>query len=570
MPTFERPQEPSVTIWSRLEPRTREETMERGVQAQVRDPLWLLARQWQVGEFLGSDGGSPVNATLDTESTPLTSYRPGDEGLATMALAGVPLEAHVEREPVALGLRGAVQLGQRFETLLRAGAASGHVDDFRTAYPIDAELAGEDAAARRLRLAAAGRCTDGVALLAAAAAAADLEALEPVPALPTGARVAAVNALEALLREREATYSEPDHDSAWSGQQLEYDFAVGAENAEAATALVADGYGGGELDWHAFDLSGETLAPPGGPAPQRETRSFIPTRVFFRGMPADRFWAFEDGQTDFGALDVQHVDLAKLLVMEFAFVYGGDWFAVPLPLPVGSLSSVTRLVVTDTFGVRTLIRPTGALSQPGEQPWSAFSLTGEPADRDLLLLPPTLAARQDGPALEDVLFLRDEMATMGWAVERTVQGSLDAPVDGYERYFERMQEHPPPKPRKRTPGGPPIEYVLGTTVPDNWIPLVPVQTSERSFLFRRGVMGSLGGEPSPGARARVLEPGTPFYVADEAVPRSGVEVERRFRRARWIDGSTVVWDGRRRRVGRGEGSSGLEFDAVRLLQDPGP
>ena len=36
----------------------------------------------------------------------------------------------------------------------------------------------------------------------------------------------------------------------------------------------------------------------------------------------------------------------KLVVMEFALVYGDDWFELPLPLPVGALSHVATLVVT--------------------------------------------------------------------------------------------------------------------------------------------------------------------------------------------------------------------------------
>ena len=37
-------------------------------------------------------------------------------------------------------------------------------------------------------------------------------------------------------------------------------------------------------------------------------------------MPDSRWWNFEDGVTDFGQLDAEHVDSAKLLVMEFALV----------------------------------------------------------------------------------------------------------------------------------------------------------------------------------------------------------------------------------------------------------
>jgi hypothetical protein len=46
------------------------------------------------------------------------------------------------------------------------------------------------------------------------------------------------------------------------------------------------------------------------------------------------------------------------------------------------------------------------------------------------------------------------------------------------------------------------------------------------------------------------------------VPRSGVDVVRTFQLARWIDGRYVLWCGRSRRTGKGEGSSGLRFDSV--------
>src|ERR1700752_3084371 len=109
---------PSVTTWTRLEPQPRDASMARSLQAQVRDPLWMLARQWQVGEYLGSDGGSPVQATFAGNQQAMTTYRPGLAGAATVTYdATVPLEAHVERESPVLALRGAVQLGLYFESL---------------------------------------------------------------------------------------------------------------------------------------------------------------------------------------------------------------------------------------------------------------------------------------------------------------------------------------------------------------------------------------------------------------------------------------------------------------------
>ena len=43
----------SITSWIRLEPRGRDDDMTDAVHARVYDPLWMLARQWQMGEFQG-------------------------------------------------------------------------------------------------------------------------------------------------------------------------------------------------------------------------------------------------------------------------------------------------------------------------------------------------------------------------------------------------------------------------------------------------------------------------------------------------------------------------------------
>ena len=100
----------SVTTWTRLEPQPRDASMDRSLQAQVRDPLWLLARQWQVGEFAGDDAGSPVQATMGVQAQPLTGYRPGPPGTATLPFdSTIPLEVHVERGPIRFALRGSIQ-----------------------------------------------------------------------------------------------------------------------------------------------------------------------------------------------------------------------------------------------------------------------------------------------------------------------------------------------------------------------------------------------------------------------------------------------------------------------------
>ena len=53
---------PSITTWSRIEPAPPGNDVAAGHAARTADPLWLLARQWQVGEFQAEDGGTPIVA----------------------------------------------------------------------------------------------------------------------------------------------------------------------------------------------------------------------------------------------------------------------------------------------------------------------------------------------------------------------------------------------------------------------------------------------------------------------------------------------------------------------------
>ena len=571
---------PSITTWTRLKPSPRDASLQKSLQAQVRDPLWLLARQWQVGEFLGEDTGSPVHATLGAEMQTVTTYRPGTQDSATVAIApGVPIEVHVERETVALRLRGSVQHGLYFENLVRQGAVANPetvIAAFRAAFPIPAAVpdptyATPDAA--RFRALTAGRVTDGEALYASAQAVASGQTpATPLPAAAQNAGMPAV--LQAFVAFRAALFSEPQQDSAWDGQTLDYDFALGSPANGQDLLVNAPDFPGGQLDWHSFSLATAQPLPVFAANPATVTPvsfDFLPNHATFRGMPEARWWNFEDAVTDFGSLDVETVDLAKLLVMEFALVYGNDWFSVPVPVtvgvggrgPQGTLSRVTTLIVTDTFGVRTLIRPAESTQVVPGSTWSMYKLAGGDTRSDFILMAPTLGVVSDAPALEQVNFLRDDMAAMAWAVESALQGDLDAPVDAYQIYLQRLAANPPPGPPVATSGGPPIYYTTEIPPPDNWIPMVPVQTPTGALYLRRGIIES--GSPSINlqARAIILEPQHPFFVVDRAVPRSGVQVQRYFRFTRGADGSYYLWLARKAGVGAGSGWSGLRFDVVR-------
>ena len=582
---------PSLTTWTRIEPQPRDASMQRSLQAQIRDPLWLIARQWQVGEFLGDDSGSPIHATIGAEMRTVTTYCPGLNPSSTVPIdPALPIEVHVEREAVTLQLRGSTQHGLYFENLIRQSAIAAPetvIAAFRAAFPIAAmppDPPSTPPDALRFRSVAAGRVTDGEALYASARAV----AAGQTPALPLPAEAAETGmpaVIAAFLAFRSALFSEPATDTAWQSSQLDYQFALGSPASDETITLNAPEFPGGHLDWYSFSLelaqaaaAGQAPAATQTPTAQvsSTTFDFLPNQVVFRGMPDSRWWNFEDAVTDFGQLDVEHVDLAKLLVMEFALVYGDDWFWVPIPIqvgisgsdstPRGTLSRITDLVITDTFGVRTLIRPSEQTQvNAGESPWSMFKVSGQNTRSDFILMAPTLGVTDDADALEEVLFLRDDMAAMAWAVEHRLPSDLDAPFDGYALYQQRLAANPPPAPPTFVEGGPEVVYTLETLPPDNWIPMVPVLSPQNELYLRRGTMEIPAGFLKLQARGAILEPQHPFFVTDRAVPRSGTQVDRYFRYTRSSDGTIFLWLARKSGQGHGSGWSGLRFDKVDKL-----
>jgi hypothetical protein len=600
---------PSVTTWTRLEPITRDALMQRSLQAQVRDPLWFLARQYQMGEFLGDDGGSPLHASVLAEFRNVTTYRPGNDDAMTepidqprpgqtLPVLPVPVETHVERESVTLRLRGTVQFGRYFENLVRNSTISqpeSVIKEFRDCFPIlpeipDPLLASPDAKLLRYSVAGTrdttnklqtGRVVNGVDLYAAAFAIQNGKSLSEV--LAPQCNVPGIGpVLQDFAQYWQSVFSEPVGDSAWQPPKMHYDFALGSPTSDQNLLLAANDFGGGRLDWYSFSLQSAPQNPVSTSNPATiTTQAFdlLPNHVVFRGMPDPRWWNFEDAATDFGQLDPQHVDLPKLLVMEFALIFGNDWFTVPIPVPLGTptstqpvqaaLSRITSLVVTDSFGVRTLILPAEQTTvTPGAAAWSMFKLSEKDTRSDFILMAPTLGGVQDAGIMEEVLFVRDDMAAMAWAIEKQLQGDLDSSVDPQQTYLQMIEGKKDPAPTY-TPGGPDVYYSVEKIPPYNWVPLVPVLSKQKSPYLRRGVLeipdptSSTGVKPFPAHAAILQPPPLHLFVVDHAVPRAGLLVDRYFRFARSFFGTSFLWLARKSQVGRGQGWSGLRFDLVR-------
>ena len=103
----------------------------------------------------------------------------------------------------------------------------------------------------------------------------------------------------------ETLFSEPDAlNPAWSSERMEYAFSVGTRFSDGERVLTATEYAEGHLDWHAFNSNLEvTLGGAQDNAVTEINRKIIPAPISFKGMPAARYWEFEDAQVDFGSVD---------------------------------------------------------------------------------------------------------------------------------------------------------------------------------------------------------------------------------------------------------------------------
>jgi|APLak6261663543_1056040.scaffolds.fasta_scaffold00221_5 hypothetical protein len=581
---------PSITSWMRLEPHSRNAEMNTSLQARIYDPLWMLARQWQLGEFQGEDNGSPIMARWHGEAARLTCYHSGAIPPNTRVNAPgydssrIPLEALVERETIRPvidlpshpeKLRLAAEAGQHFLRMLAQQPLSRtYSNAFIREYPFPVLTIDQRALLDRDSLSfcdlMASRVPDGRRLYAVFRPASGNEIVIP-PALQIDtADLAEVKESARLwLQWFETFFSEPETaNPSWSSERMEYAFSVGARLSDGERVLTAQEYFEGHMDWHAFDVNPEvTLGTATNNAFSDITRTAIPAPASFRGMPASRFWEFEDAQVDFGSVDAGPTDLARMLLVEFAVAYGNDWFVIPIELDVGSLYRTRSLVITDTFGVRTLIKPSSELGEPHSR-WRMFELSytresgiKAPAS-NLFFLSPSLLKSLESQPIEEVLFLRDEMANLAWAVERLIESPAERPINRFEIYLEQQRRREQESPRQPSTTPETLRYRLTTEIPDYWIPLLPVRTEQGLRLKRGAVLKTDGSPEIIHALGRILEPGHELSLFEEEVPREGVRVRRSYQFTRWIDGSSHIWVGRRKDVGRGEGSSGLRFDSL--------
>lgn len=624
--------------YNRLEGRPRKEELGDALAAKIHDPLWMMTRQFQFGELKGEDAGSAIFAKAAISTVRLNTFI-GLDGNSSPYSEHIPLEARVERLMPDIDLRMAAKLGRKFLSLLdeegqKAAAALNYgvgqykaqlLDLFPFSVPQMTQTESPQSSAAKARMlslqqatsflrAISGRALNGKSLweylsrdsnkIKSLVLAATQSPTKEKFVLSTHQSIL-VNCAKKWIEFVVNELNLPDNadSDCWSEERLEYSFQNTVKEANGGeTQIGADEYFEGHLDWYSFDVTKENpnkTANIDASIGKRECITVIPSEASFAGMPSSRWWELEDGSIDLGNLQASDTDIAKILVTQYALQYSNDWLSIPYDLPTGTLAKVEGIIVRDTFGQNILVEAAHKAGNDWNE-WNMYAMSidkGEfevPAFDKRIFLPPSAVKTLESDSVEEIKFIRDEMANMVWGVESRVPDGLGNGIDGYEaaKNFEAQLEMLKDEPEiperialptinletglnKATTYKPQLKYQLGNIVSENWIPFVAAHQdgSNREIHFQRASMPRLGELFDAHAirpRTPLLRDGinendhqdAPLYINEEEIPRAGVRLTGTYQRTRWYNGKIVCWYGRRKRTGRGEGSSGLSFDLV--------
>ncbi|MBY8877352.1 hypothetical protein [Actinacidiphila acidipaludis] len=537
--------------YRRLEPDPRARTFAAGFAATLHDPLWFLARQWQLGEHQGENASTPVAVDLTAVHTPI---RP-DPGSPDRDPTVVPAEAIVEAEPdewwtVGRRIRVGAVLAARAAAILAgvgteyrlAGPPPPYADYGRRLPPPYGRLAGGFDGWALWRDRAQLGLTD-----------ADFSGLGIPAARPA------------------------DH---WQSDELVHEAGFPVGDPTVGRQLRLHRHRGGQVDWFAADA--ETAPPAGGAgasvtaADAADTVSqaitCYPTQLQYPGAPLPRWWEIEDAAVDIGGYPPDTSHFATALLIDLIASHSDDWFVLPVPAKAGHLLTVHQPTVTDGFG------RTYPLAPPDD--WSLFRSTG--LDDDSLVVWLRTLTPLEGPVIEHVLLGLDEYSDVLWAVEQQVAGHTLASPDRTP-----AEEAANPTFALADRGGEPGERQWFTYVPGRgqtayWHPYeiddVPGTDGvpRRRFVQRR--MADLSRTrpellPAPTAELlRVRQGATEVVhqIEPATLPSIGVVLERRYHFARDALGRPLLWRSRRRTPSLNPPGTTMRFDVLAEGRVPAP
>ena len=490
-------------VGRRLEPIRPVANLDRGFRAEVADPVWFLARQWQLAEHQGEDAASPIGVSFVATHDPID---PLDDD-PDMDPRVVPAEAIVESSPEEWWTPG-----------------------------------------RRVRIGALG----GPSLTAAQAADATLR-VKGLPPPYDRFNGVAVDGL-ALYRRRvelglpAAVFDGvPDIEPAdlWDSAELVHT----ATFTSAGVELSLPRHDGGDVDW--YSVSANDVMP--APQQQPDAVSVVPARLRFPAAPHPRWWQIENAHVDIGGFPPDRGHLATMLLIDLLVSHADDWFTFPIDTTVGSVVTLREVTVRDSFDDdTTLVTPAT---------WTLFKVTG--LDPTSLVVWPTAVTPLGSAATDEVVLGVDEDANLLWAVERRADGhELAPPVSDFvpptptgqvlATEAVSYEYHPS---TALPPYWHPYEihevdgrrrFVQGRLADLEARPPVAQPAPVTSLLYDAHA-------PAAGP-VHQIEPAT--------IPTTGLRLERRWMLGRRTDGLPVLWAQRRRLPLLGPPVSGLRFDVL--------
>ena len=217
-------------------------------------------------------------------------------------------------------------------------------------------------------------------------------------------------------------------------------------------------------------------------------------------MANPRWWSFEDRRVNFGGIQPDTTDIAKLLLHAVRRRVQQRLVPRAGAAGFGAIADVRGLVVTNVFGERLWIDAAGRAPEHAWQRWSMFTLNhaggaARQAGHRVARYCRRFPKFRKGRTLEECVLVRDEMANMVWGMEATVplphgvgpvgerSGGRDVAVS-MSGCWEVLRLALPLQNEAKA------RYEVMNAVPENWIPFIPVHVagSNREIQLQRANM----------------------------------------------------------------------------------
>lgn len=618
----------NATFYTRLEPRTRNADFKKALSFEVYDPLWMLTRQWQFGRFKAVDCGSPVMIKVKTIKGRITSIQRMNKSgqfVFDSYSTDKPMEYEVEKQNVQITPYVRVESAMQLKKMLLATKKiqksdfaflykEFKLDDIRESLDendINSLKTKNNQALAEFYKFYLNRSFDGYKVYK------DFETInigkieKLYSFLPDiSIRKIFIDVLVKYVKWFANKFLPcSKNTNYWNDRKLGYDVKIG----QGSNLFVAEDYDSGTLSWHSFDYSGQNSSAELQRTEDPKFLSYIPSPSQVPGAPASRLWEFENRKVNMGNGDNDCSSIGSAAIMQYVTMFSNDWMFAPLETETGCVLDVQGIIVKDSFGDRFYINKNAQQldeenynkskkydDPPYEQViytdrWNLFGSCFDDAYKinrfstaQGLLFPPAVLRNEESKPVEEVQFLRDEMANMVWGVETVINNGCGGTMDGktlsdlvfsdVDASNQAGANEQNSNKQDKTDDDKAIEYslLIQNRVPMNWIPFVPEQVKRSEggncsdIEFRRGRMPvyfnksyqwfapstDLLGYKFTGDKVN------PMYINEEELASCGIKIVKTAQRTRWFLGKSFNWVGNKQVINEYQANSGLMFDEL--------